>query len=524
MSLKSIHLKGMPLSWISPIILSFVSATLVIIAVLKDFYVIGDMGDIGWFSYAAWHNDMSLQGPPFHPFSFFNVHMAPILWLTNLLSYIVPLSKINYWAALSALIYCGYAVGIYRLWIIIDKSLNQTSSRRCKELTASAISLSVTFSAIGVQALRLPHLEMGIPTLILWFFLFLSQTKYICALLPFILCLMIREDAGLHLFGLLLLSGVTLKVCHRQADLLKPIFLFMIVALFYSLIVLWLKSEFFMSMDNMAFVYTGTPPWQHLNWDLIQERLGFFLSYRTFIWLPFILTIIWAFYVRNPLLVLGYVCALPWLALNLSAVRMNPGHLDFYYPFPFWLALAWPLLAIALWNSQGIKNKQITWPYYLILLTSLVGWQPGHLVVYPFGSVTVDNGEAEGSPFVIQDEWEQQQAVKNFSDYFATHQNLFESAAFDMPMLGVVMDTNKNIQWIGDWPHIYPHQLPEIIVYFESGYEWWYWIKPTLEAYSSNYKYYYDVPHTKIRLASMHLLERTFPQPMPLTLLHSNGL
>ena len=497
MSLASLYSNENKLSWFCASVTALISASLVFIAVLNAYYVSGDMQDIGWNSTNAWHNVLSIQGPPAFPSSFFNVHMSLIFWVTNLFSYILPLSKINFFAALCGCIYSLFAVGIYRLWRLNG---GQNAS-------ATIIALATTFSAIGMQALRLPHIEMAIPALGLWFFLSIIQKKTYSAIIFFTLCLMVREDAGFHLFGILFLWLLTLKISDPKTPLPRNILAFAAASVCYSIIIMIVKGSFFAIYSNMSTIYAGNPPWQHLTYQLITTRIDFFFYNRTYITLPFLVSIIWAIRARNPLLPLGYIAAIPWLIFNLLAIRPCPAALNFYYPFPFWLALAWPLIATLLWKC---KTKEIKWPYFLILLFSLIGWQKERFIVYP-----LDNNVFDAHPFLISEEWGQQRAVQTFIDYFTEHKELFKKSAIDMPVFSIVIDVNNGVLWIGDWNKMNPHFLPEMIVYFDKAYEWTAWVEPTLDAYPGHYKYYYALPKTKIRLASIKPLEEIIPSSHP---------
>ena len=44
-----------------------------------------------WLAAVTWHNGWRLRGPPANPFPYFHEHVTPILWLSNAVSYVVPL-------------------------------------------------------------------------------------------------------------------------------------------------------------------------------------------------------------------------------------------------------------------------------------------------------------------------------------------------------------------------------------------------------------------------------------------------
>ena len=81
--------------------------------------------------------------------------------------------------------------------------------------------------------------------------------------------------------------------------------------------------------------------------------------------------------------------------------------------------------------------------------------------------------------------------------------------------VGVVIDKNTTIPWIGEWNTLHPTKLPTMILYFDHSYEWDYWVEPTVQAYPAEFRYFYTVPGTKISVAAMQPLENVLPQPMP---------
>jgi hypothetical protein len=496
------------LSW-GQIAAFVVPLPLVFLAVLNVAYSSGDMLDLGWLSRIAWHNDLSLTGPPasFNE-SFFLHHVSPIFWLSGLLSYIQPLGRLDYYAALLGLIYALYAAGIYRAWTACDVHPPKVQAT----LLGIFLALLATFSAVGMQALRLPHFEMAIPALALWFFLMVTEERYRAALFWFVLCLLVREDAGFHLFGLLALWGLALAITHRKDPRRIWIRGFAAFALLYSLGALFIQGVLFPGTHKFSQIYAGDPAWAHITLVFIKERLSFFLTQRTTITLPLLVTIGWAFFARNPLLPLGYLAFIPWVALNLMAVQITAGSLNFYYMFPFWISLGWPLLALRLWPEAKAQR----WPWLFVLLFSLIGWNKDGFIVYPLAKNDFDT-----YPFSLTDDILNRKAADAFAAYFAAHKELFEGRV-DMPVFSLLIDTNDRLNWLAtghrymsDPPPEAP-PLPEIVIYYNRSFEEPLWVDPVLK--TGAYHYFYQVPGTRIRLAAEKSLD-AFPDPKPFVLI-----
>jgi hypothetical protein len=484
---------------------------LVYIAVMNVAYSSGDMMDLGWLSTVAWHSDLLLTGPPAsYQESFFLHHMSPIFWLTSLVSYILPFGRLDYYAFLLGLSYSLYAAGIYCLWMWND---GEPTIRR--SLTGAALALLATFSAIGMQALRLPHYEMAMPSFALWFFIMLAQRRIALAAIWFSLCLLIREDAGLHLFGLLFLLGTTQKFTHKQIVPMKRIAGFGCTALAYAFGIMFVQSVLFPDSHKLAQIYTGDPAWQHVTWDFVKERWSFFFTERTTITLPFLVTLIWAAVARNPLLPLGYIAFVPWVVLNVFAFQITAGSLNFYYMFPLWIALGWPLLALHLWPAASPRARQ-RWPWLIMLLFSLIGWHKDGLIIYPLAK-----NEFDAHPFALTDEVLHRSASDDFIAYFAANKNLFDGRV-DMPVFSLLIDSNDRLNWLAtghrylsDPPPEAP-PLPEMVIYLTDDFEQPLWVAPVLK--TGAYGYFYQVPNSRIRIASQKPLD-DFPNPKPFVLI-----
>ena len=199
--------------------------------------------------------------------------------------------------------------------------------------------------------------------------------------------------------------------------------------------------------------------------------------------LPLAVTAIWGAIARNPLLPLGYFGTLPWLALNMFAVHPAPGTLSFYYGFPFWLALAWPLIALAVWRrSDGSTGSR--WPYALVLLVSLVGWQRDRVVIYPLWH------DARGaSPFFWNETLANRARYQQFVDYFLAHSASLGAIMLDQAVGGLLTDHVDRRTWTESFRS---GSAPDAMIYFPFAFEWRTEIQPRLR--SGGYPCVYELP------------------------------
>jgi hypothetical protein len=492
--------------WLGLTVVVAITFVLVRIAVLNVFYTTGDLHDPGWLATITWRNNWHLYGPPAFPGPYFSEHVSPILWVTNAISFIVPLAKFDYYAACIATIYALYAAGVYRAWQLCDARVTAAGT-----LVAILVALAATFGGIGVVALGLPHPEMAIPALALWFTIAVVERAYLWAGFWLAACLLVREDAGLHVFALLVLwAGVQVWRQRAVSKDIRWVIGFALAALGYSVLALLAKRLDFPASDNLTRAYLGSPAWHHVTVPFVLDRLRFYFLMRGYVTLPLLLTCIWAAITRNPLLPLGYIAALPWLVFSLLAVHATPGTLAYYYAFPFWLALAWPLIAMRLWaDSSG----RLTWrcPYALVLLTSVVAWRGDRLVIYP-----LDRNSFGDAPFVYNDTLRDRAAYQAFADYFVAHRPLFGTTALDEAVFGLLIDQVDRKSWLEDWRS---NEAPETLIYFNRAFDWRPRVLPLLQ--TGVYHCVYAVPGTRIRIATRNPLSDDLPVPMPIMLINS---
>ncbi len=490
--------------WPGLLIAALITCILVRLAVLNVFYTTGDMHDPGWMATIMWHNRWRLPGPPAFPGRYFAEHISLTMWLANALSFVVPLPKFDYYAACIAATHALFAAGVYRAW-----QLTESRFTAARSAVAILVALAAAFSGVGVVALGLPHPELAIPALALWFVIAVARRAYVAACCWLAACLLAREDAGLHVFLLLALWIAVLA--WRQRAITRDIrwlSSFAIAALSYSVTLFLAKHVFFPAGNVFVRSYPGIPAWHHVTAPFILDRLHFYLTERTYLLLPMLLTFIWACIIRNPLLPLGYIAVLPWLLLSFLAIHDTPGTLSYYYAFPFWLSLAWPLVALRVWRDTS-SHLTRRWPYALLLLVSIAGWQRDHLAIYPL--LTSPAGD---SPFLYNDTLRDRGRYQAFTDYFLANRPLFGPIALDEGTFGLLIDHADRSTWLELWPADSP---PETMIYFIGGFEWQTRVRPLLRSHI--YRCIYAVPGTRIQLAARNPLSEQLPVPMPLELI-----
>ena len=175
--------------------------------VLNQFYHQGALTfDNGLFSSLIWRNNWLLYYADGishdQNSSFYRTHISPFLLSPSAISYLLPLSMAQFYAAFIASMFALLAAIMYGLLNILF----------CVRLSYAAL-LALGFASSGLIAdsLWLPHYEFFIPAFILLFLTCLATGQNKASWIFFSLSLSVREDAGLHIACLLL----TIMACRR---------------------------------------------------------------------------------------------------------------------------------------------------------------------------------------------------------------------------------------------------------------------------------------------------------------------
>src|SRR4051794_39509290 len=223
---------------------------------LYHFYVKGAFfWDSGLLAFLMSQADPRLPTPPlFGGESFFATHFTPIFILLSPIRRILPLSDPQFFAAFCG--FCHALPGLAAFWMLYSGFRLRTALG----LTIAAIvSVAFCFNGLALAIARYPHFEMMIVSTALLFFVALARRRPLATSLFFAACLATREDAGFHLFGVLLLlvalnryRGIALRDQRHEI-------VFAALALAYSLTVLLFQHAVFGGQSSFARIYLGEP-------------------------------------------------------------------------------------------------------------------------------------------------------------------------------------------------------------------------------------------------------------------------
>lgn len=310
---------------------------------LQCFYIRGAGDDTGWFAWLATNSHhWPMPNPELIGGNFLSIHMSPIFFVSTFL--LTPLSDLPAAVQFSLLISLWAPVLWLALFLLLDRFVVIGLWMRC------TLSLLLTFNGLTLSMVGFPHVEALIPALgLLAIALCLraeTATGWVGAGIVALLALAIREDAGLHLF-LVLLAMVVVSAWARDRSSMWRLLGLAALCVAASILALWVQRHGIPGGGQLlGNVYLGYPPFAHISWSGLIRRLVYWTTRREYIFLPIMILLISAsrHWVGDRRLLLGVAIALPWLALSMVASVQQAGDLWSYYCFPLVFMLFWPLL------------------------------------------------------------------------------------------------------------------------------------------------------------------------------------
>ena len=331
---------------------------------LNHFYVNGAyMMDSGHFAYLSAHAvAWPLSNPPAIGGTYFSIHFSPAFYLFTVLHRLLNALGLELTDVTWFSITQGLWLGITAASVFALLSYKKPSAA-IQSCFNAAVSLVVTFNGVFLAALGFPHFEMAIPALLVAFFA--SHLRGHTKLAISFLCigLLMREDAGLHYFGLFFLLAIYLYWAGGRlisADVRFYSTLAVSCLAYGVLVILGQKLLFGGADDSLSRVYLGDPALSHLSPHFLEDRLTFFAQERLYILAPIILALSLSVIRRNGMLLVGFGAVVPWVLFSLLAVSLQAGTLTSYYAFPVAIALCWPAVSYALGAAGNTEPSTAT--------------------------------------------------------------------------------------------------------------------------------------------------------------------
>jgi hypothetical protein len=313
---------------------------------LRSWYVGGPyLYDTELFNYIVGPKGQGLRMPPvINMPTFFNVHVAPILLPFSFISSILNLKDM--WP-LEMVLLLGFSGAAVAAFVAVRHFLRPLGGFLSIVLAAL---FALAFALCGVmrQTADYPHIEVlyvapAIVTLMLIF-----HRNFHWAWLSFFVTLFCREDSGLHLACILGAYLVLAAIGERKLipSRTRDVAPFLVLAIVYPAVVLTAQKWLLPIDSNFARIYSGTPPYAHLNVDLLIERFQVLAAHPA---APLLLVAALVPALIRPrwVALTGLLAAAPWFLVSVTAFSDSPGTFALYYAFPFLVLTIVPFVVAA---------------------------------------------------------------------------------------------------------------------------------------------------------------------------------
>lgn len=317
-------------------------------SLLHQFYVHGAfLYDAGWFVYLATHaltpnitSIPSIEDVPMlgrHVFLFF----FPLSYIYQIFS-----------SLLSEQVYFSIVQGAWAGMVSLAVFLCGYRAMNCWLL--AVVSVATGLNPFVFTSTSFPHVEMAMPAFIALFFaawmrLGKGHRLWWLLFLPLAGLLSVREDAGLHGFGLFILLTAYFWWCVRERrDLWRFFGLVSLLCIGYSVVAFLMRQSFSPGDDTVVWKFVGSPPYAHLTVDLIWERLAFIASNREYVYIPMLVLALLAVLQRSMIPLISVIAVLPWVLWHLIAKDQLAGTFFPYTMAPVMAVMFWPLVSALL--------------------------------------------------------------------------------------------------------------------------------------------------------------------------------
>ena len=317
-------------------------------SLLHHFYVHGaPLYDAGWFAYWTTHAlTLDVTSIP-------SIEDVPMLG-RHVFLFFFPLSYIYqiFPSFLSEQVYFSIVQGAWAG--MVSLAIFLIGYRAMNSWLLAVVSVATGLNPFVFTSTSFPHVEIAMPAFIALFIAFWVRLRehrrlWWLPFLPLAGLLSVREDAGLHGFGLfILLTAYFWWRARERRDIWRFFGLASLICVGYSVVAFLVRQSFSPDDDIIVWKFVGSPPYAHLTFDLIWERLAFIASNREYVYIPLLALALFAVLQRSLLLLIAAVSVLPWMLWHLIAKDQLAGTFFPYTMAPVMVVMFWPLASALL--------------------------------------------------------------------------------------------------------------------------------------------------------------------------------
>ena len=342
----------------------------------RHYYISGGyIMDTAWYAHLISNVSYKLTNPSVisngNPVSYYNTHISPGFFLYSLLS---PFKNLSYPNQLGIFLGLFQSLTFPLLYFSIKRSFKNVN-----KLSVYTFSFIFTICSVPERLVSYPHPEIIIPILICFSLYFFTKREIKLSIITGLISCLFREDAGLHLalvyFVLIFYFYFFEKLRPEYKDKIsfykKYSIISFITGLSVALSSILVQKTFFNADSALTRIYLGEPPFSHITFNSLIERLGNFSSSYLWFIIPFLIYYLISIFSRNILFIIGFISCVPWFTLNFLALGGVASKFELYYGFPFLIAILFPFITV---NSEidfkGIGYKKNILSVHFLLISS----------------------------------------------------------------------------------------------------------------------------------------------------------
>jgi hypothetical protein len=291
------------------------------------------------------------------------VYVSPVVSVFSLVSELVPVHRIEWFAFVQACMYLPIALAVH---VVASRLDDRSELRRLPVTFAAAIAFS--FSGIVLWTVSYPHFEVAQSGLVCIALGAAATQRYRLAWIAIVLAAGVRQDGGAHVvMGLLPLWYVT-----RDRRVLRM----MAVAALLVIVAFVAQRLFFHPAGRLREIYFGRPAYAHLTSDLVWFRIRYFVKLVGVVWWPAAATVLVAIWRRDPRYLLGWAVTVPWFLFNFTARDGGKAGIGSYIASPFVVSMFWVYVYGAILAPARLRARTAELVLAAISLVSFGGYYP----------------------------------------------------------------------------------------------------------------------------------------------------